>query len=87
MCQYIRHRCVLCHTTISFHPVNCGKGMAVQGPTGMQMECPEHDTSGVTEVIKEERVCAECVREGEQADRHDEGWTDWFSWRRKAEEE
>jgi hypothetical protein len=77
MCHYLIKRCKLCHTTLSSRLVNCGKGLAILGPSGMTIECVEE----IKEVIEESKICCKCVEKAKEA-QVESAWDRFFAWRR-----
>jgi len=82
MCNYTILRCTTCHTTISTSAINCGKGLAILGPSGMTIECPVFATAGIREIIEETHECDGCVRHANFGGRRESEWETFLAWRR-----
>ncbi|KAF2832820.1 hypothetical protein CC86DRAFT_414425 [Ophiobolus disseminans] len=87
MCHYTLTLCPTCHTLISRRPTNCGKGLAILGPSGLTIECPDYTTSAIPQVINETQECETCIREAVYDGRRASRWDEFLGWRRKREGE
>jgi hypothetical protein len=67
-------------------PVNCGKGMAVLGPSGMTIECANMDANGVSEVVDESKACFKCMTDEERETDKTTVWDNFVAWRRTGRE-
>ena len=86
MCHYHRTLCSTCHVTIYSSPINCGKGLAILGPPGLTIECPDYDPDNVPEQV-EEKLCEQCVKEAVYDGRPGSDWDSFLAWRRKRDGE
>jgi len=86
MCHYHRTLCSTCHLTTHSTPINCGKGLAILGPSGLTIECPNYHADDVPEQV-EEKLCEQCVKEAVYDGRPGSDWDSFLAWRRKRDGE